>query len=145
MNNSPASELMFYLLLAVPPLLQLLVLVGGILFAITRMRRFPTAAKWLIVGLTAILLGSVWMAGQILFGTRTTQPEDFVFYNSILSIMVVLASSAGLVSMIYAVFVSRSDGESSEFPIYEGTPRRNIESSNDSNPYSAPAATSEQQ
>ena len=89
-NNSAVSEIMLVIIYAAPTLFQLIVISGGVLFAITRIRRFPKPASWLAAGLAAILIGRIfgWL-GSVYFA-RTMKVEDFAFYNSILSMLLSL-------------------------------------------------------
>ena len=139
-NNTAVSEIVLGILYAAPALFQLLVIFGGILFAVTKVRRFPKPGFWLAFGL-AIILGSrifAWIG--TIFLSRTATTESFVFFNSILSMISSLSCTGGFVLIIYAVFVSRSDDASREFPETEGVSRKNIDMSKDSNPYSTPSS-----
>lgn len=141
-NNSVVSEFMLFVLLVIPALFQTLVILFGLIFAITRIRIFPKPARWLIAGLSLFLVGRGlgWLGSAYL--ARMVTPGELAYYHSILSFITNMTCSTGLVAMIYAVFVSRSEPDSRTPTWDEGSSMDAANLRNrDSNPYSTPASS----
>jgi uncharacterized membrane protein SirB2 len=143
MNSGTLSEAMLGILYAAPSLIQTLVLLGGIVFAMTQIHKFPKPAIWLALGLSLMLIARVMGWAGTLFLSRTTTATEFASSNVMLSTMLVLVSTAGLAVVIGAVFVSRSSHASAEFPGREGRVRKPAGSTNNPNPYTAPSSADE--
>lgn len=142
MSNLNASETTVNLLYAVPTIIQIVVIFGCFVFAIFRIRQFPKPATWLAAGLVVILCNRVggWI-GTILLA-RTTTPQNFVFYNSMLSMLLILIGTTGLAMMVYAVFAERTTTRTNVLHTNDDrTSKTNVTPSKDSNPYSTPSAS----
>jgi hypothetical protein len=126
-------------------LLEFLVLVGGLAFALVRRRSLPRPAAWLAAGLTLVLCGRMagWL-GRIFLASVLVQ-TDFALYSAVLSILTGAISTVGLIFIICSVFMSRSDTEPGNPPCNVEATNDLSDSSNGENPYSPPATASKRQ
>ncbi|TWT80175.1 hypothetical protein CA13_15880 [Planctomycetes bacterium CA13] len=143
MSVNTGSDLMLGALYAAPSLIQMIAIFGGVLFALTKMRRYPKPATYLAAGLASILISRIGSTIASIYIAQSMPSNDYLFYYSILGTVTALVSAVGLVLIIGAVFVSRSDGLPGDLPGTNGVPRKNSGSENDSNPYTAPAEVGE--
>ena len=137
-----AFELLVIFLYVMPTVLQSLLIIGGFLFAFTRMSRFPKPAAWLAGGLAVILIGRLigWLVPFLL--VRKMGAEEFGYYSLLGPACSSLTLTVGLACMIYAVFVSRKPRSPDEVRPDIGSPRKKYYlPREDSNPYSSPSAS----
>lgn len=141
MNNGVSiTDILLGILFAGPAILNILVILGGLVFAVTRIRKYPKPATWLAAGLALVLVSRIsgWVGNVYL--ARTYGTENGIYYQGVLSGILTLVMTSGLVSIIYAVFVSRSDKPSEAIPRSDQRKVSSAPLEKDSNPYSTPSA-----
>jgi hypothetical protein len=104
------------LLVAIPSFIVFLTIVGGMLFALTRMQKHPVPAMWLTIGLAIMLIGRLIGWAGTYFLARSMNPDNFIYYNGMLAILSSLLNTAGMCVVLYAVFVARGSDVPSDRP-----------------------------
>lgn len=140
MDNGAISKFMLGLMFSAPTWLPLLAIIGMILFAFSKMLRCRRPAIYLTAGLVFILIGRLLNIVASLYLARTLTPDEFAFYNFILTIFRMLADVFGLGLMTRAVFVSRADRQPVDQGKLTDSPSQRMDSESDSNPYLPPSA-----
>ena len=126
------------LLYAVPIAIQILVLLGGIIFGATKMTAFPRPAKWLVLGLVFILAShSLGWIGRLIL-VRQIGAEEFVFYNGLISLVLVALNAVGMITIMGAVFVARDIKPWSQKRDHSDNLDAQFTPTTDPNPYTTP-------